>query len=134
MVRGRFGGGAGKKKSVAKIKENELVGVRHLGGKRKLRMWAPSLRNREMGWGCVPAVPHMGAIALTKEATTALGQRGDAQAVPRTGLNLCFGKSLGLEGSGRPGEQRAKGLTQAHCPCRGPWMSVRAAHHPPGPL
>lgn len=55
--------------------------------------------------------------------------------VPRTGLNLCFGKSLGSEGSGRPrGQTKGQGLTQAHCLQRDPWMSVRAAHQPQGPF
>lgn len=55
--------------------------------------------------------------------------------MPRTGLNLCFGKSLGLEGSGRPGEQtKGQGLTQAHCLQRDPGYQSGQPITPKGPF
>ena len=42
----------------------------------------------------------------------------------RTGLNLRSGKSLGLEGTGRPGGQtKGQNLTQVQCLQRDPWVS-----------
>ena len=131
-----LGGGAGKKKSVAKDKkEMRWLVSDTLEDKETKDVGSQSSRNREMGWGGCPCCPPHGGPSPGQGTTTALGQREGTQAVPRTGLNLCFAKSLGSEGSGRPGGQtKGQAVTQACCLQRDPWMSVRAAHHPQGPL
>lgn len=56
-----MGGGAGKKKSVAKDKkEMRWLVSDTLEDKESKDVGSQSSRNGEMGWGGVPAVPHMG--------------------------------------------------------------------------
>lgn len=67
-VRGRFGGGAGKKKSVAKDKKKMRWLVSDtLEDKETKNMGSQSSRNGEMGWGGGASLlsPTWGAIALT---------------------------------------------------------------------
>lgn len=62
MVRGRFGGGAGKKKSVAKDKKKMSWLVSDTSEVKETKdVGSQSSRNREMGWGvCSCSPPHGG--------------------------------------------------------------------------